>query len=217
MHAIRVFRLLSCSLGLLLTFASLSLVFAQQPQASSTTWKWKENPRWERMPFSCRIKLAEQQSGKRGVITFSYEITSEDAKATSATIYNPFLDPRKETQTCSLLVFDEHKKFIGMGRQPTADSRDELSFHDWIDLPHGARVQHSVELVTLADPRLPQALTLRPGKYYLQLAFWKNTSFNRAPESRQSPIWAEFVATFQGDDWKKDYIRSNPVAFELTE
>ena len=61
----------------------------------------------------------------------------------------------------------------------------------------------------------PWAAAFRPGKYYLQLAFKENTTVQLAVDDRKDPLWQEFVAKFRGGEWRRDFVHSNPVAFEV--
>lgn len=215
MFAIKFLRLPWVFTGLLHLVVISAQVTAQQPVLIREVWDWNDDPKWEQMPFSCRIAVAEQQPRGRGWLRFEYEIKSEQTGGTY--IFNPFLDQRQEIRTCLFLIFDENKSFLGLGNQSTAGSFMGPSPHDWIRLPKGASVKHAIDLAIDAQPLHPRAAALRPGKYYLQLAFKQNTTVQPAADDRKDPIWREFVAKFRGGEWKRDFVRSNPVDFEVKE
>ena len=81
---------------LLMAFCAVH-VQAQTEEKEGNLWGWQEDPRWERMPFSCRLALADKQPAGIKAVRFEYEITCEQVEGTY--FYNPFVRQNMAVQT----------------------------------------------------------------------------------------------------------------------
>jgi hypothetical protein len=185
----------------------------EQPRVIREDWEWNDDSKWERMPFSCHIELAPKEAQRPGSLRLTYSITAEAVAGTH--LYNPFLDLRKEPQTCVFLIFDENKQFLGRGNVATAGSFMYPSPRDWLYLPHGATIKYQTSLAISEKVYHPRAAALPAGKYYLQLAFDQNTVLQPPTEDRKDPIWQEFLDKMRSRPAKHDYVRSNAIPFEV--
>jgi len=210
--SLRRFRWIS--LALLFGSAISTPLDAQSPERPREPWAWKEETRWENMPFSCRLKLSEEQPEEGQMLYFDYEITAEQPGGTY--IYNPFLVRHMEVSTCRFLVYTDYKGFPAFGNDRSSGGAfgwpDPT---DWVYLPQGATIKHRVPLAIVREPFPPSTFMLRPGKYHLQLAFSKRTTIEPPRVDPRDRAWLDFVLKFRRTGGDPDYVRSNPVAFEV--
>jgi hypothetical protein len=197
-----------CSLG-----SVYRVAYAETKKEIGEGWGWEEDVKNAEMPFDCWIELSPERYQKADRISVSYTISAKDASGVN--IYNPFLNQLLSEQTCLFLIFDEDRKFLGRANVFVAGSSRQPIPSDWLYVPSGASVKHSVQVALPAAPLHPLAARLPTGKYFLQLVFKQNSITQPPTHCVKDEAWRLFLARFRSKEWKMDYMRSNAIAFEV--